>query len=212
MKNKAFLFVAYLFVSVAFYTDVFAQYDFESSDYSSDFDYPSDAEGLLKLVDENMAKNERVDALKAVDKLIDLEPDNTDYLMKRVEIKRALRNYDSALEDLDLLLSKTESIDAMKIKADILMIKGDDEAAFNIWNDLVNKIGGVEGLFARVEFFKKNKRYEEAQKDLEKAKLIAEEEYKKLPSVAEQDSYKEAVLDKIEADLSEITSLKISGI
>ncbi len=208
MINKLFLFLFIISASFVFADVSFAQdYDFENSDFS----YPSDAEGLKKLVEENLEKNERVEALKALTKLIELEPDNVEYLVKRAEIKKDMKNYTAAIEDLNLVLEKGSSVDAMKMKADVLIMLGDDIAAFDVWTELAEKIGGVDGLLGRADFYKKNKRYDEARADLEKAKEIAESEFNKLESVSEQDTYKEKVLNVIDEKLTEISNLKISG-
>lgn len=208
MINKLFLFLFIISASFVFADVSFAQdYDFESSDFS----YPSDAEGLKKLVEENLEKNERVEALKALTKLIELEPDNVEHLVKRAEIKKDMKNYTAAIEDLNLVLEKGSSVDAMKMKADVLIMLGDDIAAFDVWTELAEKIGGVDGLLGRADFYKKNKRYDEARADLEKAKEIAEAEFNKLESVSEQDTYREKVLNVIDEKLTEISNLKISG-
>ena len=208
MINKLFLFLFIISASFVFADVSFAQdYDFENSDFS----YPSDAEGLKKLVEENLEKNERVEALKALTKLIELEPDNVEHLVKRAEIKKDMKNYTAAIEDLNLVLEKGSSVDAMKMKADVLIMLGDDIAAFDVWTELAEKIGGVDGLLGRADFYKKNKRYDEARADLEKAKEIAESEFNKLESVSEQDTYKEKVLNVIDEKLTEISNLKISG-
>ena len=208
MINKLFLFLFIISASFVFADVSFAQdYDFENSDFS----YPSDVEGLKKLVEENLEKNERVEALKALTKLIELEPDNVEHLVKRAEIKKDMKNYTAAIEDLNLVLEKGSSVDAMKMKADVLIMLGDDIAAFDVWTELAEKIGGVDGLLGRADFYKKNKRYDEARADLEKAKEIAEAEFNKLESVSEQDTYKEKVLNVIDEKLTEISNLKISG-
>ena len=208
MINKLFLFLFIISASFVFADVSFAQdYDFENSDFS----YPSDVEGLKKLVEENLEKNERVEALKALTKLIELEPDNVEHLVKRAEIKKDMKNYTAAIEDLNLVLEKGSSVDAMKMKADVLIMLGDDIAAFDVWTELAEKIGGVDGLLGRADFYKKNKRYDEARADLEKAKEIAESEFNKLESVSEQDTYKEKVLNVIDEKLTEISNLKISG-
>ena len=208
MINKLFLFLFIISASFVFADVSFAQdYDFENSDFS----YPSDAEGLKKLVEENLEKNERVEALKALTKLIELEPDNVEYLVKRADLKKDMKNYTAAIEDLNLVLEKGSSVDAMKMKADVLIMLGDDIAAFDVWTELAEKIGGVDGLLGRADFYKKNKRYDEARADLEKAKEIAESEFNKLESVSEQDTYKEKVLNVIDEKLIEISNLKISG-
>lgn len=208
MINKLFLFLFIISASFVFADVSFAQdYDFENSDFS----YPSDVEGLKKLVEENLEKNERVEALKALTKLIELEPDNVEHLVKRAEIKKDMKNYTAAIEDLNLVLEKGSSVDAMKMKADVLIMLGDDIAAFDVWTELAEKIGGVDGLLGRADFYKKNKRYDEARADLEKAKEIAEAEFNKLESVSEQDTYREKVLNVIDEKLTEISNLKISG-
>ena len=96
-------------------------------------------------------------------------PDHT--RRKSIEIKRLLKDYDGAIEDVNILLNNDpDNIDNMDLKADIYKSKQDYESALSLINKILEKEpnNGHFYLF-RCGLNKELNNLEQAKKDLQKA-------------------------------------------